>query len=292
MKKWIIILMTAMFLFLLHPLNASAGEVRIFDEGKRLTSEQFRECESALQKASDETGFDIAVVCGTEELSDIAIESFCDKSCIELFGEKSDSILYYMDLKGYEPCDHITTRGMAQFYITNSNNSSNRLNSIFDALDSYLYPVGSEDVHGAILEFADEVKYWYDAGIPDRYWVYDDQYHKYMHVENGKIVWTSENPYPDNGVVVRFGVIGGIISLLLALLFQAVVKSRYQFNYALSPTSYVNKKSLNYHVQYDKFVRTTTTKTRLSDDDCGGGGGGYSGGGHSSGGSGGGSHHR
>lgn len=290
MKKWIMILMMGMFLLLIQPMGVSAGDIRLFDEGKRLNSDQFRDCEKALQNASDKTGLNIAVVCGVENLSDIAIESFCDKSCIELFGENSDSVLYYMDLKGYEPCDHITTRGMAQFYITNSNNSNNRLDLIFDALDSYLYPVGSEDVHGAVLEFANQVEYWYDAGIPDRYWVYDDQYHKYMHVENGKIVWTSENPYPDSGIVVRFGVIGGIISLLVALLFQAVVKSRYQFKYALSPTSYVNKKSLNYHAQYDKFVRTTTTKTRLSDDSGGGGGGG--GGGFSSGGSGGGSHHR
>lgn len=290
MKKWLMILMMGIFLLLIQPMGVSAGDIRLFDEGGRLNSDQFRECEKALQKASDKTGLNIAVVCGVENLSDIAIESFCDKSCIELFGENSDSVLYYMDLKGYEPCDHITTRGLAQFYITNSNNSSNRLNSIFDALDTYLYPVGREDVHGAVLEFASQVEYWYDAGIPDRYYVYDDQYHKYMHVENGKIVWTSENPYPDNGIVVRFGVIGGIISLLVALLFQAVVKSRYQFKYALSPTNYVNKKSLNYHEQYDRFVRTTTTKTRLSDDSGGGGGGG--GGGFSSGGSGGGSHHR
>ena len=292
MKKWIMILMTGMFLFLLQPLNVSAADVRIFDEGSRLSSEDLRKCEAALQKTADKTGMNIAVVCGIEQLSDIAIESFCDKSCIELFGENSDSILYYMDLKGNSPCDHITTRGMAQFYITNSDDSRNRIDLIFDALDSYLYPIGKEDVSGAILEFADQVEYWYDAGIPDRYWVYDDQYHEYLHVENGQIIHTKQNPYPNRQVVVWAGIIGGVIGLLIAVIAYYSVKNAYQFKYELSPTNYINKRRVQYHNQYDRFVRTNTTRTRIESDNRGGGGGGHSGGGHSSGGSGGGSHHR
>ena len=291
MKKWIMILMTGLFLFLLHPLNASAANIKLYDEGGRLTSEHFRQCETALQETADRTGLDIAVICGIEDLSDIAIESLCKKSGIELFGENSNSIVYYMDLKGYSPYDYITTRGLAQFYLTNSDDSRNRIDLIFDALDSYLYPKGGEDVHGAILEFAEQVNYWYDAGIPDRYWVYDDQYHEFMHVENGQIIRTKQNPYPNRGIVVWGGIIGGLMGLLIAFIVYAGVKSTYQFKYELSPTNYVNKKSLNYHEQYDRFVRTNTTRTRIDSDDSGGGGGG-GGGGHSSGGSGGGGHHR
>ncbi len=292
MKKWIMILMTGMFLFLLHPMSVSAASIKLYDEGGRLSNEQFRECEKILQSTADETGWNIAVICGTENLSDIAIETLCDKSCIELFGEDSDSILYYMDLKGHDPCDHITTRGLTQFYITNSDDSRNRLNLVFDALDIYLYPVGSEDVDGAIEEFANQLLYWYDAGIPEKYWVYDDVYHEYMHVENGQIVYTSQNPYPDKSIVVFCGIMGGLIGLLIAAIVYAVVKSRYRFKYELSPTNYINKKKVRYRNQYDKFVRTNTTRTRIETDNRGGGGGGYSGGGHSSGGSGGGSHHR
>lgn len=294
MRRFAIALLTCVFaLLMLCPaaVSAAAPKVVLYDEGDRLDEAQEQECIERLQQAANKTGMNIGVVLGIQKRSDIAIDSAAKESYLSLFGENSDGLLYYMDLKGQDPYDRIVTRGKAQFYYTNSSDN-NRIDMIFDTLDKYLYPVGKEDVRGAVLAFAEEVEYFYDRGVPDRYYYYDDEYRMYYSLDDdGNVRATVNKPYKDWGALIGLTILACICGIIAALIFFFVIKSKYKFKYALSPTTYINKKTVQFYNQYDNFVRSHTTKVSI-DSGSGGRSGGGGGGGHSSGGFGGGGHHR
>ena len=290
-KLSVAVLFSALLLLLGMPvLSASAAEIKLYDEGNRLSPSQFTEVENRLKQASDYTGMNIGVVLGVQNRSDTTIESVCDSTYDELFGQKTDGLFYYMDLKGHEPYDYISTSGLGQMYYTNSA-EHNRINAIYDTLDDYLYPVGSENVYDAVMRFAELVEYYYDQGVPEHYYVYDDIYNEYYHYEDGKVVTTKTKPYLDWFGAVMMAFFVGIIGFIAALITFFAVKSRYKFKTALSPTNYTNQRMVNYRQQYDNFVRESTSRVHI-DTSSGGGRSGGGGGGFSSGGHGGGGHHR
>ena len=167
-----------------------------------------------------------------------------DSTYDQLYGQKTDGICIYIDVSSNaHPYDYISTSGMAQFYYTNSD-SNNRINSMHYAIDKYLYPIGSEDVSGALNEFADQLENYYEAGIPDAYYVYDDVYHKYYHVENGEIITTFRKPYHDVERLFLGGIMGLLIGIMIAAIVKGSIKAKYKFIYELSPTTYLNKKSV------------------------------------------------
>ncbi len=271
--------------------SVNTGNASIYDEAGRLDSDEYDKCLQELQNAANYTGMNVAMVLGGQRRSEYTIESLADASYDELFGHGTDGLLYYMDLSGADsPYDYISTCGMGQMYYTNDT-KSDRINAIFDEVFPYLYPAGSEDVVGAVEEFANQVIYYYDQGIPENYYVYDDVYDEYYYVNEGSLQTSKSKPYIDFGNVVVVGFGGLVVGALAALITFFAVKSHYKFKVALSPTAYVNRKNLVFHNQYDRFVRAHTTKTRI---DSGGGGGGSrgGGGGRSSGGHGGGGRHR
>lgn len=292
MNRCITVLLSVLTLLLgvqLLPASA-ASEVMIYDEGNRLSAEEFTECENRLKQAADYTGLNICVVLGTDYRTDTTIESVCKTTYAKLYGAKTDGLSYYMDLKGNEPYDYIATSGLAQFYYTNSN-YNNRIELMFDTLDDYLYPVGSENVYDAVIQFAELVEYYHDEGIPDQYYVYDDEFHEYYHVEDGRVITTQRKPYIRWGTVILTTFFVGMFGLLAALITFFAVRSRYRFKTSLSPTNYVNRKNVVYREQFDNFIRTSTSRTYI-DTSSGSGSGGGGGGGSSSGGFGGGGHHR
>jgi uncharacterized membrane protein YgcG len=148
-----------------------------------------------------------------------------------------------------------------------------------------------EDVTGALNEFADQLETYYKLGIPDDYYVYDDVYHKYYHVENGEIIETSRKPYHNRERLILGGIMGLLIGLFISLIVKTSVKAKYKFIYEISPTNYVNKKTVQYIQQSDTFIGERTTKTHINSSG-GKSGSHHSSGGHSHAGHGGGGHHR
>ncbi|MDE6005528.1 MAG: TPM domain-containing protein [Oscillospiraceae bacterium] len=299
MKKYYIKFITSILLLItcicpamsMH-VKATSESVYLYDEAGKLTQEEYQFCYESLENASDYTGMNIIVILGYQEYSETTIESLADSTYDTLFAKKSDGLCYYIDLRGHSPAyDYISTSGLAQFYYTNAN-SNNRIKAMTTMLDKYLVPAGSEDIVGAVNGFAEQLKYYYDMGIPERYYVYDNSYHEYYHVENNVIITTKNKPYLAWDKAFLSGMIGLILGIMIAVITYLVVKSHYKFQHALTPTNYVNKKTVIYRQQYDRFVRTRTNKTHISSSSGGHGGGGHHGGGHSSGGHGGGGHHR
>lgn len=296
-RKLIILMITGLAMLLCCPLAASASfaEVRIYDEGNKLSQAELDDCTNRLKQAADRTGMNIGIVLGVQNRSEYTITALADSTYDQMFGAGTDGLLYYMDLKGHSPAiDHITTSGMGHFYYTNSERND-RVGMIFDTLDAYLKPAGSEDVWGALMQFADEVEMYYEAGVPERYYYYDDLDGRYYYLSaNGRITSSYGRPYKDWGgvLLMTFGAFG--MGIVAAVVVYFVTLSRYKFKYSLSPTTYVNKKNVVYNAQHDHFVRSSTSKVAINSGSSGGGGSHHhhSGGGHSHGGHGGGSHRR
>ncbi|MDE6088478.1 MAG: TPM domain-containing protein [Oscillospiraceae bacterium] len=276
--------------------SAESDSVYLYDESGKLNPEENQFCMDSLETASQLTGMNLVVILGTDELSESSIESLA-KSTYELLFPgtwNSDGLCYYMDLRGHSPAyDYISTCGMAQFYYTNAKNND-RVDAILRSLDAYLVPAGSEDITGAVAKFCEQLEYYYNAGIPERYYVYDSQEHQYYHVEDHQIIATSTKPYLPWDRALLLGMIGLITGIVVAAIVFSTVKIRYQFKTSLTPTNYANKRAVHYKQQYDRFIRERTTKTKIesSSGSSHHSGGGHSSGGHSSGGHGGGGHHR
>lgn len=281
------------------PRTDETGVALIYDEGNYLNSGEYDYCLDLLQEAADKTGMNVGLVLGAQERSEYTIQSLADSSYDTMFGKNTDGLLYYMDLSGaYSPYDYISTSGLGQFYYTNSE-KVDRINAIFDRVFPYLTPAGSEDVPGAVETFAQEIVYYYEEGIPNRYYVYDDVYDKYMYVEDGEIVMSSTLPMSRVdlseiiGKLVMLAFIGIGVGLIVAVIVFFAVKAHYKFKVSLSPTAYINRKNLVIHRQYDNFIRTYTTRVKIESSSGGGrSGGSRGGGGRSSGGHGGGGRHR
>ncbi|MDE7121955.1 MAG: TPM domain-containing protein, partial [Oscillospiraceae bacterium] len=155
--------------------HAESDSVYLYDESGKLNPDEYQFCVDSLETASQLTGMNLVVILGTDELSDSSIQSLTKSTYDLLFPGTwhSDGLCYYMDLRGHSPAyDDICTCGMAQFYYTNAQNN-NRVDAILRSLDTYLVPAGSEDITGAIAKFCEQLESYYNAGIPERYYVYD-----------------------------------------------------------------------------------------------------------------------
>ena len=293
MKKYLLPLLAALLLMLnLSGISASAGEFQLFDPGYLLSSSESSEVAERLQQTADTINMNVVVILGNEQNSDTTIESMTNSTYDQLYTNQSDGVCLYLDLSSSaSPYDYLSTTGLAQFYYTNSERN-NRIDPMLSAVGKHLYPKGSEDVVGALDEFANQLETYYSRGIPENYYIYDNVYHEYYHVENNQIIATSGKPYLDMVRLVTGTLCGLILGVLAAAITKLSVKSKYKFIHELSPTNYLNKKSVRYTEQSDRFLRERVTKTQIVRDTGGGGSHHSSGGGHSSGGHGGGGHHR
>ena len=278
-----------MLLGLTH-LPARAAEVRLYDEGNRLSPSELTECESRLQQASDHTGMNIVLILGTTYRADLTIETSCKAAYSEIYGIKTDGVSYYIDLKGYSPYDYLATFGRGNFYYTNG--SPDRVYTIEDSVAPCLRPVGSENVYEAVMKFSELLEYYYDEGVPEHYYVYDDVDRMFYHMEGNEMIATNTKPYRDPAVMIGVTAVFLVLGLFVAGAVFVGVKQQYKFKYELSPTTYVNRRNIDYREQYDNFTHTSTSRAVISSGSRGGGGGGHSGGGHMSGGVGGGGYHR
>ena len=270
-------------------LHASAAEAQIFDPGAKLSAEQVAESTGILQKTADSTGMNIVVILGNEQRSEITIESMTDSTYRQIYEKNTDGVCLYLDLSNAPSrYNYLYTTGLAEFYYTNAKTNP-RINQILSEMKSSLY---TNDISGALSVFAEQLEKYYSLGIPEHYYVYDDVFHEYRHVENGEIISTLNKPYHDPQKILLGGLFGLIIGIGAACITNISVHSRYKFIYSLSPTTYLNKKSVHYLQQTDTFIRERTTKTTIEEPSKShSSGGGNSGGGHSHGGHGGGGQH-
>lgn len=265
MKHFLTVFLTVLSLLLAIPcVNAHAAEGFLKDEGGRLDEEEFAACDAALQEVAEKTGMNVAVILGVQDLSNGTIESTAKSSYEYLFGEKTDGIIYYMDLAGSTHYDYIATFGMGQFYYTNAR-SNDRIKEMFKRLNAYMLPAGSEDLPGAIECYADLVAEYYELGIPENYYYYDKEEGLYYSLgEDGRPTASKFKPYLNWTLILLGAGVGLICGLIAAGSVAAGVRSRYKFKYSLSPTTYISRKDLQMNEQRDQFIRSYTSKVPVN----------------------------
>ncbi len=270
--------------------------VYLNDEAGVLSDTEFEDAMQQLEETSAYTGMNIGlyvggIPLGSGEDSTIA---FCDDFYDELYDINSDGVFLYLDFSGEDDLfDYLSTSGKGQFYYTNSDFES-RTDEIISDTEAYLER-DNEKLPQAISAFCDDMMRFYDAGVPDKYYTYNEDTDTYLILENNAVKEVSELPDSydaglDWGMIILISVIVGMIVGTIVLL---CINARYKFKTAGSMRNYLENGNVRFTVRTDRFLRQHRSRTKISSESSGGGSGGGSSHSSSSGGShGGGGGHR
>lgn len=257
----------------------SSSNAYLCDEGDFLSDSEFQKAMDELQATADETGMNVAVWIGSTQVGDCSDEdtvAFCDDHYDELYGINTDGVFLYLDMSDEDSLyDYLSTSGKGQFYYTNSEDY-NRVGTIISEVEEEL-PRGEEDLPSAVHVFCHDLEYYYQSGVPsDTYYVYNADTGKYQYLENDTLKEAKKLPEEYTavcswGTIVIFSVLIGLIAGGISLLS---IRNRYKFKTAGSMQNYLVASEVQYRKRTDQFLRTYTTRTKISSESSGGGGGG------------------
>ena len=143
-------------------------------------------------------------------------------------------------------------------------------------VEEYL-PRGEEDLPSAIHIFCSDLKYYADKGVPtDKYYTYNKDTGKYLIMQDGQVQEVSKLPeeypaIPSWGTIVILAVLIGVIAFGISVLS---IRNRYKFKAAGSLQNYLVANDVQYLQRSDQYLRTYTSRTKISSESSGGGGGG------------------
>lgn len=250
--------------------------VYLNDEAGVLSDEEFDSAMEELEETAAYTGMNIGLYVGGTPLGsgEESTIRFCDDNYDELYGINTDGVFLYLDFSGEDDLfDYLSTSGKGQFYYTNSE-SNDRVNEIILDTEEYLER-DNEDLPSAISAFCDDMVRFYDAGVPESYYTYNDDTETYLIWQDGEVVEVSE--LPDGYVVgMSWGVIIFIsvaIGLIVGVIVLLCIKSRYKFKTAGNMRNYLESGNMHFTVRTDRFLRQHRTRTKMSSDSSSGGGG-------------------
>ena len=257
----------------------NSSNVYLCDEGEFLSDTEFQEAMDELQEAADESGMNVALWIGSTAVgddSDADTIAFCDDTYDSLFGINTDGVFLYLDMSGeYSLFDYLSTSGKGQFYYT-SGEDYDRVGTIIQDVEEYL-PRGEEDLPSAIHSFCHDLKYYADMGVPtDTYYTYNKDTGKYLIMQDGQVQEVSELPKEYTatlswGTIVILAVLIGVIAFGISVLS---IRKRYKFKAAGSLQNYLVANDVQYLQRSDQYLRTYTSRTKISSESSGGGGGG------------------
>lgn len=241
-----IILMLAASLSFAAPVYAEDGiytfEVDdnialLHDLDDSLTYDEEQELVSAIASTSKDTGYNIGVVI-TDDIgfnkSDYGVMDYADVYYEEYCGKNTDGILLL--LNNDTKYDWISTSGdcIDIFY-----------SDIDIMFDNMWYYLDNGDFAGAINMFCNDV-YRYQNQDYD----YDYEYSYEYDDDNGE----------DAFVFIFIGLFFTVVSLLI---FTVVINHSYKLK-NINAAQYMLKNSLDFSICTDTYIRTYTTKTRIS----------------------------
>lgn len=257
----------------------SSNNVYLCDEGDFLSDAEFQEAMDELQEAADESGMNVALWIGSTAVgddSDADTIAFCDETYEELYGMNTDGVFLYLDMSGETSLfDYLSTSGKGQFYYTD-NEDYNRVGIMIQDVEEYL-PRGEEDLPSAIHIFCSDLKYYADKGVPtDKYYTYNKDTGKYLIMQDGQVQEVSKLPKEYTailswGTIVILAVLIGVIAFGISVLS---IRNRYKFKAAGSLQNYLVANDVQYLQRSDQYLRTYTSRTKISSESSGGGGGG------------------
>lgn len=251
---------------------------KIYDFSDILTEEEEIEVLNKIKDFKDRTNFDVVILTydlvyyNDKENEDFAAD-FYD------FNDFSrNGVLLFRNTYASDRYFDIYTFGEAQLYFYDT-----RLSAI---LDDIYDDISSDNYMSAIDLMMSRLDHYYSAGKLKGYFVDNDGFlrnnNDYYLDKDGKLVKRIHYFAP---VLPALGISAVITAIVMAIM----VSKNKMIRVATKATEYVDRKSIKYEQNEDKFITTNTTRTRISSSSSGGGGGhssfgGHSGGGHSSGG--------
>lgn len=257
----------------------SSSNVYLCDEGDFLSDAEFQAAMDELQEAADKSGMYVALWIGDSVIgndSDADTIAFCDDTYEDLFGINTDGVFLYLDMSGAPSLfDYLSTSGKGQFYYTDSEDY-NRVGTIIQEVEEHL-PRGEEDLPAAIHSFCYNLEYYADQGVPtDKYYTYNKDTGKYLIMQDDQVQEVSELPKEYTatlswGTIIVIAIVIGLITGISSLLS---IRKRYQFKTAGSMQNYLITNDVQYLQRTDRYLRTYTSRTKISSESSGGGGGG------------------
>ena len=257
----------------------SSSNVYLCDEGDFLSDAEFQAAMEELQEAADKSGMYVALWIGDSVIgndSDADTIAFCDDTYEDLFGINTDGVFLYLDMSGAPSLfDYLSTSGKGQFYYTDSEDY-NRVGTIIQEVEEHL-PRGEEDLPAAIHSFCYNLEYYADQGVPtDKYYTYNKDTGKYLIMQDDQVQEVSKLPKEYTatlswGTIIVIAIVIGLITGISSLLS---IRKRYQFKTAGSMQNYLITNDVQYLQRSDRYLRTYTSRTKISSESSGGGGGG------------------
>lgn len=268
MMKRISAVMVALIMVMCTSVSAFAQGSKLIDEAYLLSSSEATDIEAQLENASLQTGWDIVIYTNDNYVSSSDMEDYCnnyyDNSSFGYSG-----VMLTVDMGSREM--FVFTKGDAMEYFTDQ-----RVDEILDDIVYYL----SDDEYVSVCEaFINDVLLFYNEGVPE----YGDNDNVDIAPEDS---YDYENVNPFIRVLKEYGIIIGLVSVVVAVLAVVFVYLRYK-NHGKSGTYDLEANSTtNLTQREDIFVTKSVSVTTISSGSSGrsgrgGGGSSHGGGGRS-----------
>lgn len=244
------------------------AEEKIYDFAEVLTSEEEQELYQKISEYIEKTNMDMVILTINEEFSDSAIEDyaadFYDYNDFGLNFEKYSGIILVRNINSYNRFFNIYTFGNAQLYY-DYYTCEDILDEIYDDLKNDRYLDGFNT-------FISSATQYYSKGSNQDYYVDDDGYiHKNPPTYNPPI-W----------IAFYSSVLVTLVTMIILIKKNKMVKSE------THASEYIDRGSIKYNKQIDKFLHSHTSSYTVSSGSGSGSGSGFSHSGSSGGGHGGG----
>lgn len=249
MKKISLSLITALLaMFLILPISAFADSSDIDDQVSLLSQSDLDKLEQERSALAEKTGWNIGIVIIDEPVGKSAME-FSDDYYEEKYGADTDGVLFMYGMKD----SYLSTSGIAINYLNDY-----RIELLLDDSDKYFREFKDFEAIESALKNIDK---YYGQGIASDNYTYEGEY-------AGEEIQARIKQNINTAILI--GIIAGLVAGFIGL---GVVTAKYKFHAVPSNNNYLNKNSIHFLQSRDDYVRTFTTRTRLSSSSGGGGGG-------------------
>lgn len=219
-------------------------------------------------------------------MSDSDTPEFCNILYDECFGEDTDGVLFFIDMTGKKPAyDYISTAGKAiLYYDGHTDTIRENTYEYLPSSDDGDYELHYADVKRGVECFLSDLDSYQSDFRSGMKYYYDSNTGKYIYYLDGELQITDHKPPAIYLKSLIIALIGGAIVNLIAFLIS---KHNYKFKAKTNPNIYLSREETRFNSRDDRYLRSHTSRTRISSSS--GSGGGSGGGGHHGGGSHGGS---
>ncbi len=221
--------------------SRSSNAYAVTDDASYFNAEEFEKLCTAAESAGTDAGFQIAVHTSNEGVDSSGMDAYYNNYHDSDSTYRPDGVMLVFDVKSGSRI--ILTYGAAKAYFDDSRMSE---------VKSYMKPyLDSGEYYQAANAFIEKTREFYLGGIP----------------ENGSYSNIKEASQPEQNKLVRslskFGWIGGIAGVVIAVIFVLVNIGRYRYNGKGGTYDLKANSSVNMLDSQDVFLRKRTTSVTI-----------------------------